>query len=382
MIENVVVYVADSLRWDFLPPSVADRGIAFETVAQSSFSAPSFATLATGLYPSQHGVFDWHNRTPDEVESLFELDGFDSGFWQDGDVAGHEIYPILRQNGKTALSELEEPFFYLERNDDPHVPFGGTAATSAEEYYTTRKGDWDRMRAEYRQGAKLSAERFEDRLAELRERGVLDRTLVVFTSDHGELLGEGGEVGHTSPLRPELTYVPTVFVHEGLSAEDFHADPGSDVVEHVDVVTTILGALGRSGTLPTAGVDLLTESRPREWGFNQVDIRRNGRSMYAAEGIWWPDGGFLVHRNRAINRLAKATYGFTKSASRHSVRHRPISLLWGYLRSSATFGTLPTTEAQARELIDAFRSDLSAVETRTVELNADVEATLEDMGYL
>jgi hypothetical protein len=43
---------------------------------------------------------------------------------------------------------------------------------------------------------------------------------------------------------------------------------------------------------------------------------------------------------------------------------------------------LPTTEAQARELIDAFRSDLSAVETRTVELNADVEATLEDMGYL
>lgn len=124
------------------------------------------------------------------------------------------------------------------------------------------------MRAEYRQGAKLSAERFEGYIAELRERGVLDRTLVVFTSDHGELLGKGGEVGHTSPLRPELTYVPTVFVHEGLSAEDFHADPGSDVVEHVDVVTTILGALGRSGTLPTAGVDLLTESRPREWGFN------------------------------------------------------------------------------------------------------------------
>lgn len=382
MIENVVVYVADSLRWDYLPPTVADRGIAFETVAQSSFSAPSFATLATGLYPSQHGVFDWNNRMPEEVGTVFELDGVDAGFWQAGEMAGHEIFPILRQDRKTALSDLEEPFVYFERNDDPHVPFGGTTATSAEEYYTTRRGDWSRMREEYRKGAQLSVERFDDCLAALRERGILDRTLVVFTADHGELLGEGGEVGHTSPMRPELAYVPTVFVHDDLSSDDFHADPGSAVIEHVDVVATLLGALGRSDDLPTTGVDLLSEPRSREWGFSQVDIRRNGRSMYAADSIWWPDGGYVAHRNRAIYRLAKALYGVTKSASRHSVRHRPASMVRSYLRSNATFGTLPTTEANARGLIDAFRDDLSMVETRTIELDADVEATLENMGYL
>ena len=382
MIENVVVYVADSLCWGFLPSSVADRGVAFGTIAQSSFSAPSFATLATGLYPSQHGVFNWNNRIPREVDTVFELDGVDTGFWQAGEVAGHEIFPILRQGRKTPLSELEEPFFYLERNDDPHVPFGGTTAISAEEYYTTRRGDWDRMRAEYRRGTQLSVERFEDCLSELRERGILDRTLVVFTADHGELLGEGGEVGHTSPMRPELAYVPTVFVHDGLSPDDFHADPGSAVIEHTDVVTTLLGALGRSTALPTAGVDLLAEPRARDWGFNQVDIRRNGRSMYAADSIWWPEGGHLVHRNQPLYRLVKAIYGITKSASRHTVRHRPVSLLRSYIQPSATFGTLPTTEANARELMNTFRSELSMVETRTVNLDADVEATLKNMGYL
>lgn len=382
MIGNVVIYVADSLRWDALPSAVADRGVGFRTVAQSLFSAPSFATLATGLYPPQHGVLDWHNRMPDGVETLFELDGVDAGFWQAGEVAGHEIYPILRQSGNTALTDLNEPFVYLERNDDPHVPFGGTDAASAEAYYTTRGGDWDRIREEYRRGAALSVERFEDLLAELRERGVLDDTLVVFTADHGELLGEGGEVGHTSPARPELAYVPTVFVHRNLSADDFHADPESAIIEHVDVVATVLGALGRSDAPATTGVDLLAEPRTREWGYNHADIVRNGRSMYAADSIWWPEGGYVYHRNRTAYRLGKALYGLTKGASRHSIRHRPLSLLRSYLRRRARFGTPPMAAEEARELLAEFHGQLSTVDARTVELDADVEETLQDMGYL
>lgn len=382
MMENVVIYVADSLRWDHLPQAMYDRGVAFKTVAQSLFSAPSFATLATGLYPQQHGVFDWENRMPEEVKTLFELEGTASGFWQAGDVAGHEIYPILRQDGKTALADLDEPFVYLERNDDPHVPFAGTDASSAEEYYATREGNWTRMREEYRSGAAASVERFGELLAELDDRGIREETLVVFTSDHGELLGEHGEVGHTSPACPELVYVPTVFVHDDLSAEEFHADPETDVVEHVDVVETILGALGRSGELPTAGVDLRSEPRDREWGFNHVDVRRKGRSMYSADSIWWRNGGHITHRNPAAFRLVKALYGLTKSASRHSIRNRPASLLWSYLRPRASFGTPPVGHEEARELIDTFRRELSTVETRTVELDDGVEETLKDMGYL
>lgn len=46
---------------------------------------------------------------------------------------------------------------------------------------------------------------------ELRRRGALDNTVVIFTADHGEALGEDGKYGHTSPnMRQEVTRVPLI----------------------------------------------------------------------------------------------------------------------------------------------------------------------------
>ena len=227
---NVFIFVADSLRWDHLPNSIANRGVTFETVAQTTFTAPSFTTLVTGLYPLQHGVLTWTHRLSDTTETIFDCDGINSGFWQAGEIAGHEIYPILRQKDKTELSDLSEPFVYIERNDDPHLPYGGTNATSVGEYFQTRGSDYARIRREYRHGVKLSVERFEARLDELEEYGLLDDTLVIFTSDHGELLGERGTVSHNDPACPELTFVPTVFIHDDLSKSDFHVDSRSELI--------------------------------------------------------------------------------------------------------------------------------------------------------
>jgi arylsulfatase A-like enzyme len=43
-------------------------------------------------------------------------------------------------------------------------------------------------------------------------RGILDDSLVIFTSDHGELLGEyNGLYHHQTPVVPELVYVPLAF---------------------------------------------------------------------------------------------------------------------------------------------------------------------------
>lgn len=380
MVENVYVYVADSLRWDHLPAAVADRGVAFKTVAQSTFSAPSFATLVTGRYPQQHGVLDWNDRPPESVPTVLELDGIDGGFWQAGEVAGHEIFPILRQTGKTDPADLEAPFVFVERNDDPHVPFAGTAPSSSAEYYQSRGRDWERIREEYRQGVEESAAEFERRLDELADRGLLEDTLVVFTSDHGELLGEHGEVAHTSPACPELTYVPTVLVHDDLSAADLHASPGTDVVEHVDVVATMLGALGRGDAFETAGVDLRERARQRDWGYSHVDLQRLGRSMYAADGAWWHGGGHVVHRSPMPHRTAAALHRLARSPSRAAVD--PLALLRSYLPSTATFDDPPVPLERARDLLDEFRADLDTVEARSVDLDENVEQTLEDMGYL
>lgn len=60
-IENVMIFVSDALRWDYLPDSVAKRGVTFKTVASSLFTAASFPSMATGVYPSSHGVYADNN---------------------------------------------------------------------------------------------------------------------------------------------------------------------------------------------------------------------------------------------------------------------------------------------------------------------------------
>ena len=50
-------------------------------------------------------------------------------------------------------------------------------------------------------------------LAELRERGLLDDTLLIVTSDHGESLGEHGLMSHGNSLYLTLLRVPLVIVH-------------------------------------------------------------------------------------------------------------------------------------------------------------------------
>ncbi len=50
-----------------------------------------------------------------------------------------------------------------------------------------------------------------DLFGELRRRGLLDNTIVVITSDHGEALGEDGAFGHVAPIvRQEVSRVPLI----------------------------------------------------------------------------------------------------------------------------------------------------------------------------
>ena len=94
----------------------------------------------------------------------------------------------------------------------------------------------------------------------LSERGMLDRTIIIFTSDHGEEFGEhGGEFHYTS--YEEVMRVPLVMAGPGIA-------PGTTDVraQQIDLMPTVLSMLGVDGVpegLP--GRDLLSgtyESSP------------------------------------------------------------------------------------------------------------------------
>lgn len=112
-------------------------------------------------------------------------------------------------------------------------------------------------------------------LDELKATGLLDKTLVVITGDHGEMLGEnGGPIGHGWRLTPELANVPLIILDPTRPEPAINYTVGSQV----DLLPTILDKLGIP--LPEnqmyQGVSLYSSAAARE-----RTIYLNSYSQYA-----------------------------------------------------------------------------------------------------
>lgn len=379
-IENIYIYVSDSLRFDYLPDAIANKGVVFKTVAQSCYSAPSFSTLSTGRYVPRHGVSRWYDQVPNSLEMIYDIPGTDGGFYQPGEVDTQAMFSVLRRDDALPVSDMSPPFVALERDEQPHLPFSGTNAESVEEYFNQRGNDWTKIRAEYQTGIEASVKRFENRLDKLQDRGVLDSTLVIFTSDHGELFGEYGEAAHSAPAVPELVYVPTVFIAPNLSSSDFTTDPDTDVIEHVDIVETAVATAGHD--FDTDGTNLSVDRRDRDWGYNHVKTTARGKDFYTAEGIWWRDGGHVFHTNTRLLRAIAVLYRFIKGSERQAVRWNVRALLNAYIPSEKTFGSPPISQTQARMILKQFIEDLGSESADKGQLSEQAESRLEELGYL
>jgi arylsulfatase A-like enzyme len=76
-------------------------------------------------------------------------------------------------------------------------------------------------------------------LEELRKRGELENTLIVYSSDHGEMLGDHDLWGKSVPYRPSIG-VPLVLAGPGVSPQP----PSQALVSHMDLTATFLEAAG------------------------------------------------------------------------------------------------------------------------------------------
>lgn len=87
----------------------------------------------------------------------------------------------------------------------------------------------------YREEIRYLDSELERLLSELEERNELSKTLIIFTADHGELLGEYGKFAHKSArLDSPLTEVPLIMWADNLPDRTIHQP-----VSLVDIVPTI-----------------------------------------------------------------------------------------------------------------------------------------------
>ena len=106
---------------------------------------------------------------------------------------------------------------------------------------------------------------------ELRKRGELENTLIVYSSDHGEMLGDHNRWGKTLPYHASAS-VPLVFAGPGVSTRG----TSQALVNHIDLGATFL---------ETAGVRV-----PKEMDSRSLWPVLNGKAShhreYVCSGLW------------------------------------------------------------------------------------------------
>ena len=113
-------------------------------------------------------------------------------------------------------------------------------------------GEIAALRADYAGGVSLIDDVIGEVLQVVRDRGEWDRTIVVFTSDHGDLLGaHGGLIQKWCNAFDEATRVPLLIAGPGIE----RGGPGIDMpTSHVDLIPTLLGLAGIDREEATVGV--------------------------------------------------------------------------------------------------------------------------------
>lgn len=94
-------------------------------------------------------------------------------------------------------------------------------------------------------------------MSRLEAAGRLDRTLLIFTSDHGEGLGDHDHVGHISQLYDTLIRVPLIIVYPGRISTGVVINDAVSLVDLAPTVVELLGLQLQTGVRGNSLVPLL-----------------------------------------------------------------------------------------------------------------------------
>lgn len=386
-VSNVFLYVADAVRRDALPDHLRNRGMSIKTISASIHTPSSFPSIVTGLHPPQHGIWDFSYRLDDMITTLFDLNGYSSAFANSLDEKFVDEPPqefVLDKILNTTVSSMNDlktidpPFIFMERGRGGHSPYGDYPGNGWEYYREKGASPTSEYRSDYQKGVELDVSHFESQIDVLAKRGLLEDTLIIYTSDHGELLGEGGCLGHNEPIHPKHVDVPTVIIHPSIENTNV-----AGILRHVDFFPTIASLLGEEiPELP--GQDLTSQ----ELGTQATSFYK--RSMGSSlpidakldyESVWDSTGGYVFPKTSRINRTLVLVGKLLKASKREYMRRHLLSAVRFYLTDDVVYGDPSMTREEAIRYLSHING-LPKSQSERSELDDDAKAQLRELGYL
>jgi len=311
----VILISIDTLRADRLPiygyrkvetpaiDALAAESVVFDQAwAHSPMTLPSHASILTGRLPFEHGVrdnmgFALKDGTP-TLASLLARDGYaTAGFIsayvlrrETGIAQGFASYDDalpatspekatgeVQRDGAQTLAAAEawlagrsdSKWFLFLHLYEPHSPY------EPPDRFKRFSDPYD--------GEIAYADEIVGRLIEtLKRRDDYDRALIVLLSDHGEGLGDHGEMEHGIFLYSETTRVPLVVRLPGAK----HAGRRvTQPVQHIDLLPTILEELGATGLAGLRGRSLV----PVFGGAAVADAGLYAEALYPRYHFGWSE---------------------------------------------------------------------------------------------
>jgi arylsulfatase A-like enzyme len=207
-------------------------------------------------------------------------------------------------------------------------------------------------------------EQFETLIGELQNRDALEETVVVFTADHGELLGEHGRGGHPPEFWEDVIRVPLLLrppANGSLPAPD----SVSGQVRLLDIAPTITDAVGAETPEEWTGSSVLDVARgdveSQEYAFGAVGREVDYRRTFVRRADGWK-----------LMRIDRGEFLFDTIDTPDEAT------------AANRFGDGLAVETELTATLDDHRDQMAADRTtdRAVEEDHEkVKQHLEDLGY-
>ncbi|MFT6162996.1 MAG: arylsulfatase A-like enzyme [Myxococcota bacterium] len=318
---NMGVYGYERDTTPFLS-SVADRSLIFENAwSTSAWTSPGMNSFFTGYWPPTHGQnghFDWWDPTLPSAVKLFIDAGYrTAGYSNRGPTYAnigwqYETNPYADEldviDNRALPSLINKPFFAWMHFKDVHLPYNKgdsyhrrlwgaageptVAVQTVLDNVTIYRGQQDFefteddqqvVRGLYDSAVAHADARIGAMYEKLNATGLLDRTILIISADHGEEQFEHGWLGHASTswdgkLFDESWHIPFIVIVPD-AAMTGRIDAPVQQLDLMPTLTELLNIPTDDLVLPMQGVSLLplmrgeTTEGPRPYSFAQTTYK-------------------------------------------------------------------------------------------------------------